>query len=57
MVKPEDSQIGISSRSDLSDADIEGADFTNALLDKPMQTVRHGRSYNLLLTNPAWSAT
>lgn len=27
-------------RSDLSDADIEGADFTNALLDKPMQTVR-----------------
>ena len=28
-------------RSDLSDADIEGADFTNALLDKPMQTVRH----------------
>lgn len=34
----------LSCRSDLSDADIEGADFSNALLDKPMQTVRNSPS-------------
>jgi len=37
----------IDCRSDLSDADIEGADFSNALLDKTMQTVRQSPSYGV----------
>lgn len=31
-------------RSDLNNAIIDGADFTNALLDKPQQMVREARA-------------
>ena len=45
----------LSCRSDLSDADIEGADFSNALLDKTMQTVRHW-SVTWSSNNPTYTA-